>query len=105
ALPAEAKIRNLGFDVLEGSRRSLRAVPPSFDLLRPSAPFPANGSCGHDIGQLVPMRTSCVVCHGMQGALVAGFVHGESRSREAQPFEATEAVLRGKSKRADFVAL
>jgi hypothetical protein len=105
ALPTEPTIAQLGFDVLEGSRRSLRAVPPSFDLIRPSAPFPANGSCGHDFGQLVPMRTSCVTCHGVRGALVASFVHGESRFREAQPFEAAEAVLRGKSKRAEFLAL
>src|SRR5262249_20717123 len=47
-LPQEPQLADLGFDVLDGHRASLRGAPPHLDRLAPGAPFPSTGSCGHD---------------------------------------------------------
>jgi hypothetical protein len=105
AMPPDPRLRHLGFDVLEGHRASLRSARPHLDRLAPGAPFPSTGSCGHDAASLVPMRKSCMLCHGAKGDQVSSFAHGDATMRLAAPLEAVDAVLREKAQRADFLAL
>jgi hypothetical protein len=99
------RVADVGFDVLEGRRAILRSAAPRLEALAPGAPFPSTGSCGHEADVLVPMRKSCVLCHGVQGDELRIFSHGEGHFRLAGPLDAVEEVLRSKVKRADFAAL
>jgi hypothetical protein len=103
--PPEPRLADLTYDVLEGSRAALRSQSPQLVRLALDAPFPSTGSCGHDATTLVPLRQSCLLCHGTKGEAVRSHGHGTASFRIAPPKEAEEVVLRSKAKRADFRAL
>jgi hypothetical protein len=107
-------LRDLGLEVLEGRRALLRRPgSPGGGLVRLAydAPFPMGGSCGPDPTILLPMRSTCIACHGPSGEQLTGMMmHGEQRLRAARPgaedtqLEARLAIS-AKLKEPDFAAL
>jgi hypothetical protein len=104
----DLKIRSAPFDVLDGRARfRADSVTESLPLTRlaPDAPFPQQGSCGGD-GDILPMRRSCLLCHGPTGDSVRSFAHGDAALRVvATAHEVPKAAIADKSARADFAEL
>lgn len=111
--PAESdsrQLRSLGFEVLEARRPWLRAEGYKHGglvRLPYDAPFPLGGSCAPNPTTLLPMRSTCVLCHGVAGERLTGTLsHGSQELRISEDADLqVRATIAAKSTRPDFAAL
>lgn len=104
------KLRSLGFEVLEARRPWLRA--PGYKhgglvRLPYDAPFPLGGSCGPNPTTLLPMRATCILCHGAAGDRLTGTLsHGSQQLRISEdPELQIRTTIAAKLTQPDFAAL
>ncbi len=110
ALDLNVHLKQLGFEVLEAHRALLRT--PGFPKgglrqLAYDAPFPLGGSCGPNPDTLIPMRATCVTCHGPGGEGLTGtLAHGTQTLRVSSNSDLQVGVsVATKKTRPDFAAL
>jgi hypothetical protein len=103
-------LQKLGFEALEARRGLLRA--PGFpggglERLSFDAPFPLGGACAPNPGTLLPLRATCVMCHGPAGDTLSGTLsHGTQQLRIDRDDDLQVRVtIAAKKQRPDFAAL
>lgn len=110
--PTDNKVRlsQLGLDVLD-ARRALLRKPGFTDgglyRLPFDAPFPLGGTCGPNPGTLLPMRATCITCHGVDSDRLTGTLsHGKQKLR-VNPDSSLQVrvAVDAKKSRPDFAAL
>jgi hypothetical protein len=112
ALPAT--LADLAYEVLEGKRTLLaQPVPPGGGLERlpGDAPMPSGATCAPQSASILPLRATCITCHGLTGGAVTGPMrHGglelfEEKDPTAAGREVARLAAGGESLRALVAAL
>lgn len=109
---ADHKLRlsKLGLEVLDARRALLRkslVKDGGLHRLPFDAPFPLGGTCGPNPGTLLPLRATCLICHGVEGHRLTGTLsHGAQKLRvNADSSLQVRVAVDAKKARPDFAAL
>jgi hypothetical protein len=71
------------------------------------APFPLGGTCGPNPGTLLPMRATCITCHGLDGERLTGTLSHGAQKLRVNPDSSLQVrvTVDFKKARPDFAAL